>query len=309
MAEPAAARDWRWPHLAALAGGNFALSLGPWFVRAADTGPVSAGFWRMALALPLAALLALWQRQPMTGHSRGLLWAMLLAGFLFALDLAAWHWGIPRTRMGNATLFGNSGSLMLMVWGLVVARRRPHPAELAALVAALAGAMLLLGRSASVSRETLLGDISCLIAGFFYFGYLVLLQGARGKVGGWALLVLSGLTAVPGMLAIALLLGEPVWPGPATGWLHGGWGPLVVLALLSQIAGQGLLVFALAHFRPLVVGLMLLTQPAVAVLIGWLAFNETLGPPDALGMLLVAGSLVLARVAGTRQASTEASVG
>ena len=63
------------------------------------------------------------------------------------------------------------------------------------------------------------------------------------------------------------------------------------------------------HFGPLVVGLMLLTQPAVAVLIGWLAFNERLGPPDALGMLLVAGSLVLARVAGRDQASAEASVG
>lgn len=309
MPPAAVSRGWRWPHLAALAGGNLALSFGAYFVRAADTGPVSAGFWRMALALPVAALLALAQRQPLTGHGRKLWTLMLLAGLLFALDLAAWHWGIPRTRLGNATLFGNSGSIALMVWGLVLARRRPHPAELAALAAALAGAAILLGRSAAVSRETLLGDLSCLVAGLFYFGYLVLLQSARARIGSWALLVISGLSAVPGMLVIALLLGEPVWPGHATGLLHGGWGPVLVLALLSQIIGQGLLVYALGHFRPLVVGLMLLTQPAVGVIVGWLAFGEALGWRDGLGMALVATGLVLARAGAPAPQPTSASTG
>ena len=42
-------------HLAGLIGANAALALGPWFVRSADTGPVSAGFWRLALALPVLA--------------------------------------------------------------------------------------------------------------------------------------------------------------------------------------------------------------------------------------------------------------
>lgn len=310
MASAAPPPAWRWQHLAALAGGNLALSFGAYFVRAADTGPVSAGFWRMGLALPFAALLALAQGQPLTGHSRKVWGAMLLAGLLFALDLAAWHWGIPRTRLGNATLFGNSGSMALMIWGLVVARRRPHPAEIAALVAALAGAAILLGRSAAVSRTTLLGDLSCLIAGLFYFGYLVLLQAARERIGSWALLVLSGLSAVPGMLVIALLLGEPVWPGHATGLIHGGWAPVVILALLSQIIGQGLLVYALGHFRPLVVGLMLLTQPAVGVITGWLAFGEALGWRDGFGMALVAMGLVLARAgAPAAQPAASASTG
>jgi hypothetical protein len=34
--------------LSALVVGNVALALGPWFVRLADSGPVSAGFWRVA---------------------------------------------------------------------------------------------------------------------------------------------------------------------------------------------------------------------------------------------------------------------
>ena len=37
---------------------NVALAFGPWFVRAADTGPVAAAFWRIALAAPMLAVLA-----------------------------------------------------------------------------------------------------------------------------------------------------------------------------------------------------------------------------------------------------------
>ena len=45
-------------HFAALVAGNIALALGPWLVRLSDTGPVSAGFWRLLLPLPVLALLA-----------------------------------------------------------------------------------------------------------------------------------------------------------------------------------------------------------------------------------------------------------
>ena len=44
--------------LALLLIGNMALAVGPWFVRLADCGPVSAGFWRLILPLPIHALLA-----------------------------------------------------------------------------------------------------------------------------------------------------------------------------------------------------------------------------------------------------------
>jgi drug/metabolite transporter (DMT)-like permease len=71
----------------------------------------------------------------------------------------------------------------------------------------------------------------------------------------------------------------------------------LALALGSQIIGQGLLVYALGYFRPLVIGLALLTQPAVAALNGWLAFGETLSAADVAGMALLGLALVLARAA------------
>ena len=102
--------------LLALLGGNVALAFGPWFVRVADTGPVASGFWRITLATPLlvaAALASGWRpTQRDGGMSRGLWWVIALGGVCFAADLGAWHLGILRTTLANATLFGNSATLM-----------------------------------------------------------------------------------------------------------------------------------------------------------------------------------------------------
>jgi hypothetical protein len=49
---------------AALLIGNLALAGGPFLVRNSGVGPVAAGFWRLALALPFLWAIAWMFRQP-----------------------------------------------------------------------------------------------------------------------------------------------------------------------------------------------------------------------------------------------------
>jgi drug/metabolite transporter (DMT)-like permease len=164
-----------------------------------------------------------------------------------------------------------------------------------AIIFALAGAAILMGRSLEISDETLIGDLFSVAAGLLYAVYLLTLQGARQKTGvqfgSWSLLVWVSLFGAPVLLGIALALGEPVWPQ--------AWGPVIGLFILSQLVGQGLMVFALKYFPPLVVGLALLTQPAVASIYGWLAFGEVLSPLDIVGMVLVGAALAVSRARAT----------
>lgn len=266
---------------------NVVLALGPWWVRLADSGPVSAGFWRVALPLPLLFGLARTSGQPLTDIPRRSFIAVILAGAFFATDLSSWHVGIGMTRLGNATLFGNAGSIIVMIWGLVALRRRPRLTEWLALASAMGGAAILFGRSLEISTSTLVGDLFCLFAGLCYAFYIIPLQKARETLGNWSLLAWSSLASAPVLLVIALLHGEPVLPHV--------WWPVIGLAAGSQLIGQGLLVYALRHFPPLMIGLMLLMQPAIGVLAGWLAFGEAFTGWDAAGMALVAAALVIAR--------------
>ena len=291
IVRPDNARPAAWLLLLALLGGNVALALGPWFVREADTGPVSAAFWRMFLALPFLVLLARTNHQRLTGMGAKTLALVMLGAVTFALDLASWHIGIGMTRLGNATLFGNAGSIVLLFWGFLIARTLPGRLEWLAIIFALTGAAILMGRSLEISDETLIGDLFSVAAGLLYAVYLLTLQGARGQFGSWSLLVWVSLFAAPVLLGIALILGEPVWPQ--------AWGPIVGLFIVSQLIGQGLMVFALRYFAPLVVGLALLTQPVVASIYGWLAFGEVLSGMDIVGMVLVGAALAVSRARAT----------
>ncbi|MWV27225.1 DMT family transporter [Aurantiacibacter rhizosphaerae] len=274
--------------LAALLLGNIALACGPWLVRLADTGPVSAGFWRVALALPFLFLLAALRKERIGGIPRRAVLLVLAGGVFFGLDVAAWHVGIGDTRLANAVLFGNSGSVILMVWGFILLRRLPRGREWPAIIAALAGASILLGRSMELSPANLIGDLFCLLAGVLYAGYLLLLQDARKGFGSWSVLALSSSASAAVLLLMAMALKEPFWPTD--------WTPVLVLALSSQLIGQGLLVYSLRLFSPLVIGIALLTQPAVGALVGWIVFGEWLVMLDVVGIVLVGSALVLARV-------------
>ena len=277
----------------ALIIGNAALATGPLFVRLADVGPVASGFWRLALALPILLALAFWEhRRRLAGGSiragRSVLWLAAAAGVFFAADLASWHIGILQTKMANATLFGNSASLIMAATTLLLARRWPVKAETLALTFAVVGAVLLLRESGQQGTARLRGDLLCLLAGVLYTGYMLTMQRARGALGSWAALGLSTAAGVLPLLLFAMVLGEAIWPGD--------WRPVVLLALTSQLVGQGLLIYALPHFSALVVGLTLLTQPAVSALIGWMFRGETLTTTELIGGVLVAAALVLIRL-------------
>jgi drug/metabolite transporter (DMT)-like permease len=277
--------------LAALVGGNLALAFGPWMVRQADVGPSASAFWRMALAIPFLFLIAAGTRQRLTLPRGVLYWTMALSGIFFAADLAAWHIGILQTKLANATLFANCASLFFPIWGYVIARSLPGRRDGLALALAVAGTMLLLGRSAELSRETLIGDLLCLAAGIFYTGYLIIVAKARDELSSWTLLAWSTLATAPPLLLIAWGLGEQIMPG--------NWTPVIAMAIVSQLIGQGLMVYVLGKVSPLLFGLALLTQPIVSAAIGWLAYGETLSAADGIGAALIAAALVMVRVAET----------
>ena len=165
---------------AALLVGNVALAAGPFLVRHAGVGPISAGFWRLALALPFLALIAVAARQPIQWPRRTVTIAIAAAAFFFAADLAAWHAGILLTKLGNATLFGNISSFIFAAWGLWLIRRWPSTMQAAALLLAAVGCALLMWGSAELSAAHLRGDLLAALAGLLYTFYLILVERTRG---------------------------------------------------------------------------------------------------------------------------------
>ena len=277
------------PHaFLALFVGSSALALGPWLVRLSEVGPVAAGFWRLALALPFLFVIARAAGQPVHWPGRTLGIIIAFAAFFFAADLAAWHTGIHMTKLANATLFGNTASFAFAAWGLWLVRSWPSPLQGAALGLAALGSVLLMGSSAELSLRNLHGDLLALTAGLLYAGYLIAVERASEKLAPLPLLFLSSAMGAAMLLPVALVFGEQIIPE--------NWTFIVVLALSSQVLGQGLLVYAIGALPPLVVGLVLLTQPAISAIIGWIGYGERLQPLYWAGAAAIAAALVLVRL-------------
>ena len=272
----------------AVLAGSTALAFGPWLVRLAGVGPVAAGFWRLALALPFLFVIAAMTRQPVHWPGKKLALLVASAGFFFAADLAAWHVGIHMTKLGNATLFGNVSSFAFAGWGLWLARRWPSRMQAIALGLAAVGAALLMGSSFELSPRHFAGDLLALFAGLLYTGYLIAVQRARGSLKPIPLLFLSSAFGAAMLLPVAIVFGEQIIPHD--------WTYVLLLALGSQVIGQGLLVYGIGHVSPLIVGLTLLTQPAISAWVGWMAYGEKLSPLDWIGAIAIAAALVLVRL-------------
>jgi drug/metabolite transporter (DMT)-like permease len=268
--------------------GNVALAFGPWLVRLADTGAVATGLWRLVLAVPFLFIVARTVGQPLHKPSRALVIIIAVAALFYALDLAAWNAGIRMTKLGNATLFGNSGSFVFAIYGLWLAQRAPSSRQAVALLLAAGGSGLLMSGSYELSQRNFAGDLLTLVAGLLYGGYLVFIERARTHLQPMPLLILATLFAIPVLLVISLGLGERIIPHD--------WTPLLIFAISSQVIGQGLLVYSIGTLPPLVVGLALLTHPAVAATVGWLAYGEGLSMTDLAGAAAIAAALVLVRM-------------
>ena len=134
-----------------------------------------------------------------------------------------------------------------MACGSPTARRRAR--QSVALLLAAGGGALLMGGSYELSPRNFAGDLLTLLGGLMYGGYLIFVERARTRLQALPLLILATLFAIPLLVAISFMMGETFWPT--------NWTPLLVLALTSQVIGQGLLVYSIGHFPPLVVGLAL----------------------------------------------------
>ena len=280
-------------------------------MRWVDVGYTAAAFWRVALALPLLGLAWLGGggrapggppqgRPAATAQSGPLATARLkwlwLAGAFFAADLAVWHQSIRYTSVANATLLANLAPVFVTAGAVWLFGEHINRRFIGGLVLALAGSCLLVASSFTISLQTVVGDVFGMITAVFYAGYLLTVSHQRRETSALDLMWWSTLACTVVLLPVTLATGETLWPRSAQGWLV-----LLALALVSQIAGQGLITWAMAHLPASFSSVSLLVQPVAAAILAWVLLAEPFGALQALGGAVVLAGIVICRLAMVRK--------
>jgi drug/metabolite transporter (DMT)-like permease len=283
-----------------LLAGGCAIAFAPIFVRLSDTGPVASAFWRTALATPM---LWIWlfmapSRQKsalsLQGEGRGEgkhYTALILAGLFFAADLGVWHFSIVFTSVANSTLLANLAPIFVTLAGWLIWRQRVTHTFLVGMFVAIAGMFVLVGPNFAIGGTRLLGDALGALTAVFYAGYMLSIKNARDARASTArLMAWSTSISALALLPVALLAPQPFLPATLAGW----W-PLLALAIVSQILGQGLIAYAFAHLPASLSSVSLLIQPVVAALAAWIIFTEPVGTMQFAGGAIVLAGIWLAK--------------
>lgn len=269
--------------VAALLTGAACIGTSALWVKVSEAGPVSTAFWRVFLALPLLWVWALAERDRppravLAADRRLMIWA----GLFFAGDLAVWHWSIVLTSVANATLLANVAPIFVTLAAWLLFRKMPSGRFLVGLATALAGMAVLIGGDFRLGGRQVLGDALGVVTAMFYAGYQLLVTRLRVSVSTARIMAWSGVITAVALLPLALASGERFFP--LTG---GGWGKLIGLALVSQVVGQSLIAYAMAHLPATFSSVGLLFQPVMAALFAWILLGETLGWIEIAGAVAV----------------------
>lgn len=268
-------------------------------VKISELGPQAIAFWRLAFALPgLAVWLALSRPAPPQPDASPNYRALVLAGVFFAGDLAFWHAGIKITTAANATLLANLTPIIVAIAGWLLFGERITARFALTAALALAGAILLSAANVRLAPDRILGDILSALTAFWYASYILSVHQARKRTSAVKVMLWSTGIAAPITLVVALAFGEDLFPSTAAGWL-----PLIALGLVVHVAGQGGVAFGLGRVPAALAALIILIQPVVTAIAGWIIFGETLvGSQIAGAAFILVGVYFAQRVRARTQA-------
>lgn len=268
----------------------------------ADIGPMASAFWRLVLAIPIFAVIAMPALRRSVSGSPGaaLRWTplLLLPGLFFGLDLLTWHLAFTYTTAGVSTLLANVSVVFVGIGGWLLLKERLDWRWAAGAAFALAGitGLALMSQPGTGAPNPLLGNILSLGTAVCYAAYLLSAKVLRRTTQA-SIVMLSVVLFAPVILIIGVVVSsEQLMPGSSEAWI---W--LAGMAIVPQSLGQGLVIWGLRNLPASFSAVVLLIQPVATTIWGGLILGEATSEWDIGLGILVLGGIVLARF-GTHEA-------
>ena len=269
-----------------LAGlGAACISASAIMIKLADTGTVTAAFYRCFLALPVLVTLAVLEqrrRGPRPAAARA---GAFVAGLFLSVDLVLWNHAIAEVGAGIATVLGNLQVLFVAFTAWVLFRERPERRFLVFLPVVMAGVVMVSGLVGGAGGGThpLAGIGYGIGTSLAYAAFLLILRrtsAGSAHVAGPLAEATTG--AALGSLLLGLVFGglQLHIPWPSFGWL-------LLLSLSSQTLGWLLITSSLPRLPAAISSLTLLLQPAAAMLLAAIVLHERPTPIQIAGAVVV----------------------
>ena len=252
------------------------LATGGIFVKLSPLPPINTGFYRVLFSIPM--LMPFLKKSELQALNRKQIATIVLAGAFLAGDLTLWNNSFSYTSVANANVLVNLTPFTVIPVSYFLFKEKMTTKFLFGGLVTLIGVLVLMSNKVSMSPDRLLGDSLSLGSSVFYAMFMITVYKLRDLVTSTIIMFISA-------------FGE-LWP-------------LLALALVSQILGQGLLAYCLGKVNACLSSLITLSQPVVAALYAWVIFNENLNLQTVIAILITLTGVYLAKTQTTTNIAHE----
>jgi drug/metabolite transporter (DMT)-like permease len=271
-----------------LAVGLVAASQSGNIIRIGDAHPTVIAAWRLALA---AVLLA-----PLAGRKLGKLRALslvdvgllLLSGLALALHFFAWIAAVQLTTVANAAIFFAVNPVITVTAAHLVFGERVTRRLVASIALGVLGVAVLGGSDLSLSPEQLPGDGAAVLCSVLFTVYFLLGKRLRRRLP--TATYVSAIYGVAAAFAFAAVgfLGQPVLDHSPRNWIC-----FALMALVPTLVGHTSFNNAIKFIDAGRISAATLSEPLLAGLVAYFAWNEPITAGTAAGYALISASVLV----------------
>ncbi|MES2274580.1 MAG: DMT family transporter [Bacteroidota bacterium] len=263
-----------------LAIGIICIAFSAIFVKLAGVPPVTAAFYRIAIAWIILLPWCLIKRK--TIIARPDMWVALLAGVVFAADVAVWNMSILKISATVSTLLANLAPVWVGLMSYIFLRKRSGWLFWLGTAVAIMGMLVLVGYQDLIKLQFNGGILLAVAASILYAIYIMLTKNVLRRIDTITFMFYNMLGAVVFLLLINLVQGAQLLHFPAQ-----TWGYFIGMGVICQLAGWITINYAISHLPATKTSVALLGQTVVTAIFAALLLSEKLAVKKIIGSVVV----------------------
>ena len=257
-------------------------------IRIGDAHPAAIAAWRLLMATALLAPLAGRDLKLLAQLTRKEVVLVLLAGLTLAAHFFAWIAAVQLTTVANAAVFFAVNPVITATAGYLIFGERASRRLAISIAVGLLGVAALGWNDLSFSPEGLPGDGAALACSVLFTAYFLLGKRLRRVLPTTAYVTtVYGVAAVFSFAAL-LVFGEPFVDYDGRTWLCFG-----LMALVPTVIGHTSFNNALKFIDAGRISAYTLSEPLLAGLVAYLAWDEEITIGVLVGYALVSASVLI----------------
>jgi len=266
--------------------GILCISFSPIFVKLAGVAPIGGAFYRVFVAwlcmLPYCII-----KNKLKVEKKQLLVA-LLAGVVFASDVAVWNISLLKISATVSTLIANLAPVWVGLLSFIILKKRSGLLFWIGTLIAITGMIILVGYEHILHLEINTGIMLATLASLFYAIYIMITKNIMARIDLFSFMFYSMLGA-----SVFLLLVNGTMDNNIINYSLKVWLCFIGMGLLCQLTGWLTINYSLRYLESTKVAITLLSQTVFAGLLATFLLAERLGANEIIGSVIVLAGIAI----------------